>query len=171
MKSQQTFSVIFLARKGKNDSSSSLIYSRISVNGQRTEFSIKQKIPSDIWDKNRGQVKGNSVKARKLNQYLEQMRSEIFEAYDQLRKNNDVISANAIKARFLKEDINTCTLIGAVEYHYKLALNTIRPGTLKNYRTTEKYIRSFLQEELRCEYIFLSRIKYSFITKFNNYGS
>ena len=169
MKSQQTFSVIFLARKGKNDSTNSLIYARISANGQRTEFSLKQKVPSDLWDKNRGHVKGHSVQARKFNQYLNQISAEIFDAYDQLRKNDELISAKAIKSRFLKLDVNTSTLIGAVEYHYKLALNTIRPGTLKNYRTTEKYIRSFLQDELRCEDMFLSRIRYSFITKFENY--
>ena len=119
MKSQQTFSVIFLARKGKANSTNSLIYARISVNGQRCEFSLKQKIPSEIWDKNRGQVKGNSTEARRINQYLGQINAELFEAYDELRKNNEVISANVIKARFLKIDINTSTLVGAVEYHYK----------------------------------------------------
>lgn len=169
MKSQHTFSVIFLARKGKSDPSISLIYARISVDGHRAEFSIKQKVPSLLWDKSKSQVKGHTAQARKLNQYLSQINSEIFDAYDQLRKNNDLITANSIKARFLNEDTNEFTLIAAVEYHYKLALSTIKPGTLKNYRTTEKYLRAFLQDIQKSEDIFLSRIRYSFITTFENY--
>lgn len=169
MKSQHTFSVMFLARKGKSHANYSLIYARISVNGSRVEFSVKQKTLTDQWDKTRGYVKGHSQDAKRLNQYLSQIRAEIFDAYDELRRNDEFLSANAIKARFLKEDQNTHTLLSAIQYHYRLANSTIRPGTLKNYKTTERYVKIFLKEQLKCEDITLHRLRYSFITKFENY--
>lgn len=169
MRSSTTFAVIFFPKPSQRKDKLHNLFARITYDTKRVELSLRINIDPALWDVGRARLKGSSNEARRINQYLNQINAEIFEAYDDLRKNNEVISAKAIKSRFLKEDVNTSTLVGAVEYHYKLALKTIRPGTLKNYRTTEKYIRAFLQDELKCEDIFLTRLKYSFITKFENY--
>lgn len=169
MRSSTTFAVIFFPKPSQRKDKLHNLFARITYETKRAELSLKINIDIAQWDVGRARLKGSSNEARRINQYLNQINAEIFEAYDDLRKNNELISAKAIKSRFLKEDVNGCTLIEAVEYHYKLAQKTIRPGTLKNYRTTEKYIRAFLQDELRCEDIFLTRLKYSFITKFENY--
>ncbi len=169
MKTHQTFSVIFLIRKNKSSKTQGLIYARISVNGQRSEFSIKRKVPLEIWDQSRGQAKGHSVTARRLNQYLDQMRSELFDAYDTLRKEKAVLTAESIKSKFFNEDSSDPTILSAVTYHYQIALTTIRPGTLKNYRTTEKYIKLFLKDDLKVKDLYLRQLKYSFITRFENF--
>ena len=169
MRSSNTFSIIFFPKSSQRKDKLHNLYTRITYDTRRAEISLKINIDIQLWDSSKARMKGNSAEARKLNQYLNQINSEIFDAYDQLRKDNDLITANAIKARFLNEDTNEFTLIAAVEYHYKIALSTIKPGTLKNYRTTEKYLRAFLRDIQKCEDIFLSRLKYGFITSFENY--
>lgn len=128
MKSQQTFSVMFLARKGKKDPDNSLIYMRITANGQRVKFSLKRKVPTELWDKKRGNVRRTSLASRRTQQYLNQISSEVFDAYDGLRREGAVVTPQAIKARFLREDEDQVTLLGALDYHYKVAKTTIKSG-------------------------------------------
>ncbi|MGH2648477.1 MAG: site-specific integrase, partial [Ginsengibacter sp.] len=45
----------------------------------------------------------------------------------------------------------------------------LSPGTLKNYYTTEKYVKKFLKDKYKCNDIFLSSINYQFITEFEFY--
>ncbi|MDF1697009.1 MAG: site-specific integrase [Saprospiraceae bacterium] len=169
MKSTKTFSISFLPRKSKADPKLGIIYARISINNTRVEYSIKRKVPFETWDQKRGRCTAQDQHSKFINQYLAQVNSEIFEAYDQLRKEGVIITADSIKARWLGEDSKGHSLLEVVEYHYKIAVTTIKVGTLKNYRTTEKYIKLFLNEELKVDDIYLKQLRYSFITKFENF--
>src|SRR5690606_28837361 len=50
-------------------------------------------------------------------------------------------------------------------YHYRMQSSVLKPGTLKNYRTTEKYIKEFVTKEKRRSDISLVKINYQFITE------
>ena len=50
MKSNNTFSIIFIIRLNKKDKSFALLYARILANGERTEISLKETIKTDEWD-------------------------------------------------------------------------------------------------------------------------
>ena len=54
-------------------------------------------------------------------------------------------------------------------YHNENMLGTLRPGTLKNYYTTENYIKRFLVQNQRTGDIYLKHIRYSFIIDFEQY--
>lgn len=169
MKSTKTFSISFLARKCKPNSSTGLLFARISVNQTRVEYSLKRKVPIDDWDKKKGRCISKGHYTKVINQYLSQIHGEIFEAYDQIRRAHGTLSAQAIKARWLDEDSESFTLLQAFQYHYKVAQQTIREGTLKNYRTTEKYVRLYLKSDLQKEDLELKHLSYSFITRFENF--
>jgi site-specific recombinase XerD len=169
MRSSTTFSVLFFPKPRKIITNIQHLYLRITLDSQRVEYSLKKKIDIAEWDTRRGQMKGSNPDARRINTYLDQLRSEIFEAYDQLRKENKLLTAEAIKARFLHQDKSEYTLIQAVEYHYKLAQSTLRTGTLSHYRVTENYIRQFLIKKMKVKDIYLSQLTYGFITKFENF--
>lgn len=64
MEKRVTYSTSFLLRSSKGDKHEALIYCRITVDMQRTEFSIKRKIRKELW--NNGQAKNNSQLAPKL---------------------------------------------------------------------------------------------------------
>jgi hypothetical protein len=169
MRSSTTFSVLFYPKLSQRRDKTYWLFLRITLDSQRVEYSLKIKVPLEDWDKQRGKMKGSNPDARRINTYLDQLRSEIFEAYDQLRKENKLLTAEAIKARFLHQDKSEYTLIQAVEYHYKLAQSTLRPGTLSHYRVTENYIRQFLIKKMKVKDIYLSQLTYGFITKFENF--
>ncbi len=104
MKLTKTFSISFLSRKSKADPKLGINYARISVDNTRVEYSIKRKVPFESWDQKGGRCTAQDQQSKIINQYLTQANSEIFNCYDELRKEGVLITADAIKARWLGED-------------------------------------------------------------------
>jgi len=86
-----------------------------------------------------------------------------------LHSERKVITAKGIKLRYFGEDEERMTLMKAVEYHNQNINNELRAGTLKNYFSTENYLREFLQEKHKTDDIYLIQLNYRFIVNFENY--
>jgi site-specific recombinase XerD len=104
-----------------------------------------------------------------LNTYLDDVYGEVLNAHKQLHSERKLITAKAIKLRYFGEDEERITLMDAVEYHNRNINKSLRPGTLKNYFSTEKYLRQILQERLKTNDIYLIQLNYRFIVDFENY--
>jgi hypothetical protein len=69
-----TFGVTFYLRKYKMTTDGKApIYVRITVNGHRTDLSVKRSIDSANWNAKKGMAKGSREEIAKLNNYLEQL--------------------------------------------------------------------------------------------------
>ena len=169
MRTDSTLAVIFFTRKKRNNPDKLDIYIRITVNQRRAEISLKRDVPVCNWDVLRGRVKGNTPNIERLNGYLEQVYAEIFNAHKQLHLERKLITANAIKLRYLGEDEQHKTLIELVVYHNSTMQMTLKPGTLKNYTTTEKYLKQFLKDKRKANDIFLIQLNYRFIVDFEQF--
>jgi len=169
MKSKHTFTVIFFTRKSRSVPNQLSIYVRITVDGQRAEISLKRNIPSKEWDNSRNRGRGGSQRIRALNAYLDSVYGELLDCHKELLEENRVVSSNAIKSRYLGEDDNSKTLRELIKYHYESQKCKLRPGTMKNYYGTEKYLKRFLEHTRRLQDINLKRLNYKFITDFENY--
>lgn len=168
MKTQNnTFGVIFYLRKYKatNDGKTP-IYARITVNGHRTDVSVKRSIDPANWNANKGMAKGSKEEVVKLNNYLEQYRSGIVESYQKLLLQKKLITAELVKDKFTGEDQAEFTLCKLMTYHNTEQAQVLEPGTLKNYFTTQKYLKEFIQERFNTTDKYLSELTYKFITDF-----
>ncbi len=169
MRTDSTLSVIFFTRKKRNNPEQLDIYIRITVNQKRAEISLKRDIPAADWDSAKGRGRGTAPNIQRLNGYLEQVYGEIFNSYKQLHLERKIITAKAIKLRYLGEDEQHKTLMELVEYHNATMHTTLRPGTMKNYYSTKKYITKFLKEKKKANDIWLIQLNYRFITDFEQY--
>lgn len=70
MKTSITFGVTFFTRLNSKKTDNALIFVRITVNGKRSEISLKRNLSQKLWDKSKGKVKGNTTEARALNNYI-----------------------------------------------------------------------------------------------------
>ena len=165
MKTTHTFGIQFIIRTGKRDKDTALVYARITVETRRIEISLKKTIAVEEWNKARGMAKGFSPEAKKFNSYLEQVRARLTDAYRELQVNKEKITPENIKALFLG-DSDEHTLIELVDYHNTTQASILSPGTMKNYRTTKKYLLRFLKNKFRSSDIYLVQINYKFITDF-----
>lgn len=80
--------------------------------------------------------------------------------------NKKQINPQAIKDNFFGIDKSGGTLNGLVKYHNTQMDENLKWGTLKNYKTTQKYIEKFLTKEYKENDIYLSELNYKFITDF-----
>jgi hypothetical protein len=155
--------------KNKKDEMA-VVYARITVNGRRAEISLKSKVSINNWDEAKGRAKGKREEVIKLNSHMEKVRSLIFDSYQELIQQNKPVSVDAVKAKYLGEDIQeTMTLLKVVEYHKQVAITKLALGTMKNYYTTESYLIKFIKHQYHKKGITLEELNYRFILDFENY--
>lgn len=74
MKTASTFSIDFIIRLKKQQKERALLYARVTVNGNRTEISLKEEIIARDWNKKQEIVKGKSQEVKAINNYIEDVR-------------------------------------------------------------------------------------------------
>lgn len=166
MTSSTNFSLTFRLRKKAGHPTYSTIQARLSVGDDRVDFSLNRSVKTDLWDKTNRRAKGASAEARQLNLFLEEVRMNVFSAYDQLRREKKIINAQAVKARFFNEDISDLTLLAAFAYHNEEVAHTLARGTARHYKTSLAHVKRFLATVMKAEDIYLSELSFSFITRF-----
>jgi site-specific recombinase XerD len=164
---QTTFSTTFILRTAKERDGLAPIYCRITVAGSRSEFSIKKSVNVRNWDACR--VKGTSEEARTVNHYLKQIESKIFEHYRDLLADDKLVTADALKNAYLGIRPDQHSLLGLIEYHNTHLKDTIEWGTMKNYMTTQKYVKAFLKAHAKTTDMLLNHLSYKFIVDFERY--
>lgn len=117
MRTQNTFSTLFLIQKSKAINNEALLYARVTVNGKRVDISLKKKISISIWDNKKKKVKGNSNEARQINEYIKQVQTQLFQSYQDLKFKGELITAKLIKANYVGDVGNSKTLQDLLEYH------------------------------------------------------
>jgi hypothetical protein len=161
-KKANTCSVIFYVRKPKTDGEKYRSMLIITINGKRMELSMKQKIRVEDWSDQKGMAKTKKEEFRILNNYLEQMRAPLLECYRHMTIRKQVISIDTFKKAYYGHDESEISLCKLMTYHNQEMKDTICWGKVKNYFTTQKY----LKERLHLSDISLKEINYKFVTDF-----
>ncbi|MGW1455703.1 site-specific integrase [Salegentibacter agarivorans] len=169
MRTSQTFSISFIVRKKKNQSDLALLYARITVNGKFLEISLKRTIPIDKWNQVGNRLKGNSPESQQINKKIDETKALLYEAYDTLVKEDQVINAQKIKSRYLKSDQQHFTLNYLINYHKEKMDKILKYGTMKNYYTTESYLKKYLKTHLNISDIYLKQVDYQFTLGFESF--
>src|SRR5690554_908217 len=105
MKRMNTFGIQFIIRVPKQQKNEKYsVYARITVNGRRSEISLKAKVLPKNWDEVKGKAKGKREDVIKLNNHIERVRSLITDCYHQLIQQRQTITVDAVKSLYLGED-------------------------------------------------------------------
>lgn len=166
MKSRSTFSLIFWVCSSRIKNNQVPVYARITVNGKRANISIQRRVNSTDWDAARGIMRGTRQESKLLNKYLDQVRSKIYTAYEDLLSENKMVTAQAIKNRYLGEDKFYRSLQELFEYHNEISRHSISAHTLRHYKVTQGYLQKFLRAKFNLEDFRLIDLNFSFIKDF-----
>lgn len=169
MKTPHTFSILFWLKLSNAKNGKAPLYARITVNGKRAKLSLKRKLPISEWNAKKSRLKGLKEETKVINNYLEQVNSELFEIYQRLRTENKLVTASIIKSEFTGTGENQYKLSDIIAYHNEHMRTTLRWGTQKNYFTTHRYLYDFLKQNYRTTDIFLSELNYKFIIEFERF--
>lgn len=171
MRKMNTFGIHFVIRVTKQQKNEmGAVFARISVNGRKSEISLKAKVLPKNWDVAIGKAKGRNDEIIKLNNHIERVRSLITDCYHQLIQQRQTITVDAVKSLYLGEDTKErVTLLKLSEYHKQVETGRLAPGTLKNYTTTVSYLKKFIRKQYRKDDIPLDSLNYKFIMDFEHF--
>ncbi|WP_166961629.1 site-specific integrase [Yeosuana marina] len=145
------------------------IYARITIDGKRADLSTKQTTLEHSWCKNARRIKPKFSGSKEINDVLENIQSRIVLCYRQLSDSGVVVSAQAVKLRYLGKDKPVATIDDLIHYHRENDLIYLTPGTAKNYPSTEKYLHRFILKKFKSTDYYLKNINYSFVASFESY--
>lgn len=168
------FSLLFYMKKQKNYSKGvAPIYIRITVNGKRAESATGRSCEPDRWNCKSGRSIGTKEDARSLNSFLDQLRNMVYDAHDELLKSGIVVTAEAIKNRFLGKDEKSQTLMQAITEHNQkveaLVGKEFVQGTLNRYKVLKKHLEIFLQFKYDVSDLDMRNVDIAFLNEFDYY--
>jgi len=169
MITNKTFSIQYQLRSEKENKGRTPIYVRIYAHGKRTRFSLRKTIPINLWNPKKRRLQEDTREAFEINTFLDKIERDLEHAYNQLQGEGKIITPHSVMARYLGKDQVKKTLLQLSKYHNQNMTAVLKPGTLKNYYTTEKYIKRFLEIERKTQDIYLEHLNYEFIIDFENF--
>ena len=163
--SRNTFNVIFFIKKLKvNKKGEVPIYGRITVNGERAEFSTARRVLPEKW--NVGSVKGKTTELKAIQQHLETLKQRIFTVHTERLNEGAPITAKILKENIQLTPKKGKSLMEAFEYKKKQMLELGKKSTYKKYNSIQVHAREFLRLQNGKTDIPLSELKYQFIQEF-----
>ncbi len=170
----KTFGLLFYVKRAKIDNNGKApIYVRITIDGIRSELSIKRSIEIERWNTEAGKVKGNTEEVKSINTYIDVVRNKIYDHHKRLIDANKKVTAEAIKNSFLGIGEKEKTLVSIFQYHNKqvkaLIGKEFAAGTHERYETVLRLLQLFLEKEYKVKDIAISDINHKFITDLEFY--
>ncbi len=170
MKTVQNFSILIWASKLKKSKKEAILFLRITVDGKRAELSLKKKINVDNWDQTAGSMNGTSGEAKVINNYITQVKAEVFKIYTQMQMLDEFITAEAVRLKYTGKKEEKKTLLQVFDFHNAEMAKSIgvriEKVTLTKYLTVRKKVANFILHQYKKSDIFLQELNHQFITNF-----
>lgn len=164
-------SILFYIKRAKaNNLGVCPIYTRITVNAKRFEFSTNKYINPDKWSSEGSKVKGTSEEARTINSHLDYLKNQVLEAEKRLFKKDIKVSSESLKNELMGIDETKRMLIPIFQEHNnrikELVGKEYAPGTLERYKTSLSHTIEFLKWKYKVSDIEINKIDHSFVTDY-----
>lgn len=146
---------------------------RITVDGRRSEVSIKRRIEPARWDSKAGRVKGNKEDAREINNLIETMIIKVNRIHRKLIEGDEIVSVEKIKEICSGKAIPKKTLLEVFQHHNEMMKSRVgidfSQSTMTRYNTTLDHVQNFLQHTYNKQDIFLQQVQFTLITDLEHY--
>jgi hypothetical protein len=98
MSERRILSILFYLRRDKlNRRKEVPIYMRITVNGRRAEMATNRYIDPERWNNKGVYVKGTKIEFKELNEYLDILRSKVYNAQREILEQNKLVTAIGLR--------------------------------------------------------------------------
>ncbi len=164
----------FYAKKTKANVAGLLpIYIRLTVDGERLEYSSKKFIEKSKWSDDLSKMKGSSEEARSINNYLDSIKSQIIDVQMTLTHKREALNIENFRKRLFDETDSQRMLLPIYRDHNNriagLLGNGYAPGTLERFKISLKHLEEFLLWKSNAKDIAIDKIDFALITDFEFY--
>lgn len=173
---RSTFKVLFYLKRQNEKNGKAPVMGRITINGTVSQFSCKLSVSPKLWDTGGNRAAGKSVEARRINEKLENIKTNIGKQYQRISDRDSYVTAEKVKNAWLGfGDEHRLLLQTFDEYLQEFAGKRVgkdrSAGTLREYRTRRDRLAAFLQYEYGLSDIPFRELKREFAEKFIIYLS
>lgn len=168
--------VYFSVREDKADKEGFVpIFISISVNAHRIYFSTGKKVLPTNWQKDKQLVKGKGKDVQNLNQYLNIMRSKVFEKENELLERGFLITAELLRDAMQDKvpELNEKTVLGLLAEYIKtkepLVGVSLAKATFYVFNHTYNMLEEFISEQYKREDVFLHEVNLQFINSWHGF--
>ena len=171
----QNFKILFYLKKGRNHNEKSLpIYVRLTINGERAEWTCQRNCDPVRWNQQSGRAIGNKDETKSLNQHLDAIQANIFQVQKEYTLRNESVAAAQVRAKILHEtEEKKHSLIEVYQYHNdqfeKLVGTEFSYGTYKKFKSALKSLGAFLEWKFKKKDVYLTEVNHKFITDYEFY--
>ena len=161
--------ILFYPKKKQSDKDGLVsLYARITVHGQRSEFSLGRKIDARRWCSVGGKLKGSTKKVSDFNAFLDHVRNRCYKIHNGLLKSGEHISARVIADIYLGKRKRQWMLLEIFQNHNdemaSLVGKEYSSGTLQRYKTALKHTKHFIFYKYKRKDTPVEKIDHEFIT-------
>jgi site-specific recombinase XerD len=169
-----TFKILFFVKRTKPLKDGSLpIFVRITINGERSEFSLQMSVPEQLWDNQKGRAKGNAKQSRQLNQYIETVLTNLHIKKREMEETGELLTADNLRRSYLGLNEEKYQLLSLYRKHNqdceKLIGIDFSLGTVVKYRSSYQHLEQYIKNNLRKKDIHFSEVNPMFLKGFETY--
>lgn len=146
-----------------------IIKLRIAGLDKQINHSTRICIPIADWDSKKVQVKARHEQAYILNKQISDLRSKVIDFIETRTKNNELISADLLKAYINGESKETKGLLDMIQYYIDTNKGRLSIGTVKQYISIHSKIKKYLTKELLVPDYPLDKLNYRFLNDYRMY--
>ena len=167
---RSTFKVLFYLKRQNEKNGKVPVMGRITVNGTISQFSCKLTIRPALWDTEANKASGKSVEAQRINEKLENIKTNIGKQYQRISDRDSYVTADKVKNAWLGFGDGYQLLMQTFDEYLTAFEKRVgkdrAPSTLKNYRDAHRHLATFLEREYHLTDIPFKELKREFIEKY-----
>lgn len=169
-----TFKILFFVKRTKALKDGSLpIFVRITINGERSEFSMQMSVPEPLWDNQKGRAKGNAKQSRQINQYIETVLTNLHIKKREMEETGVVLTADNLRRHYLGLNEEKKQLLMLFREHNeqcrKLVGIDFAKGTAVKYESCYRHVECFVQEVQGKKDVFFQEVNHKFLKDFETF--
>ena len=172
---RSTFKVLFYVKRLSEKHGQVPIMGRITINGTMSQFSSKLSVRSSLWDAKANKASGKSLESQRINEKLENIKTNIGKQYQRLCDRDSYVTAEKVRNAFLGMGDDCRLLLQTFDEYLAGFLKRVGKdraySSYEDYRKRRRRLASFLEYEYRVKDIPFKELKRDFIEKFVVYLS
>ncbi|WP_262894334.1 Arm DNA-binding domain-containing protein, partial [Alistipes senegalensis] len=146
---RSTFKVLFYVKRQAEKSGQVPVMGRITINGTMSQFSCKLSVRSSLWDAKANKASGKSLEAQRLNEKLENIKTNIGKQYQRLCDRDSYVTAEKVRNAFLGMGDDCRLLLQTFDEYLAGFLKRVGKdraySSYDNYRKRRNRLASFLE--------------------------
>ena len=172
---RSTFKVLFYVKRQSEKHGQVPVMGRITINGTMSQFSCKLSVRSSLWDAKANKAAGRSLESQRINEKLENIKTNIGKQYQRLCDRDSYVSAERVRNAFLGMGDDCHLLLQTFDEYLAGFLKRVGKdraySSYKDYCKRRRRLASFLEYEYHVKDIAFKELKRDFIEKFVVYLS